>query len=333
MCGRNAQRDNGCTAARPHATRSFILCVSVWILCHLWCQEAWAVTANRIVAIVNGDIVTEAELTSRLNMLLEDGPPLPDEGSHEQLRRQVLVRLIEQRLMLQEAKRLGLTVSAEELNEQLETVRRRFASEEEFRQSLNDSGLMKEQLKQQLRDQLLVRKAIETQVRSRIVVSPQEVAQQTTNQPQLADQSARAEVSHILVRVTEERSEAQALALMQEIDRQLRQGKTFEELAARYSEDSNAAADGSIGWITPGELMPELDQAIATLESGEVSGPIRSRLGFHLVKVRDRRSASSLSAAEAKRNVQLQLYQQKFDERMTQWLGELKQRAYIEIRD
>ena len=86
-----------------------------------------------------------------------------------------------------------------------------------------------------------------------------------------------------------------------------------------------------MGWVAQGELLPELDEALARLDAGGPSAPIRTQLGFHLVRVEERRSVSSLSVMEANRAVSQRLFERKFDEAFTRWLGELTKRAYIEI--
>ena len=86
-----------------------------------------------------------------------------------------------------------------------------------------------------------------------------------------------------------------------------------------------------MGWVAQGELMPELDAALFSLKPGEYSRPIQTHLGFHLVKVEERRTAESLSVAEANRSVYQRLYQQKFQDAFGRWLAQLKRRAYIEI--
>jgi parvulin-like peptidyl-prolyl isomerase len=84
-------------------------------------------------------------------------------------------------------------------------------------------------------------------------------------------------------------------------------------------------------WVAQGELLPELDAALFSLPVGTVSEPIQTRLGFHLVKIEERRTASDLSPTDANRAVFQQLYQQKFEAAMRYWLSELQRHAYIEI--
>ena len=85
-----------------------------------------------------------------------------------------------------------------------------------------------------------------------------------------------------------------------------------------------------MGWVAKGDLLPELDAALFTVPVGTLSEPIRTRLGFHLVKVEERKTASDLSVTEANRTVYQQIYQQKFEAAMKRWLSELRRRAYIE---
>ena len=289
-------------------------------------------TANRIVAVVNDEVITEADVTSHVNAFLQDQDAQQPADQHPaEVHRAMLRRLIEQQLLLQEAKRTGISVASGEIADRLETLRGRFASDEEFRQSLVDSGLSEERLKEEIQNQLLVHRLIDAKIRSTIVVSPQEVAREISVHPELSKPGDRVRASHILIRVAEARREEQAKALVEDLRRQLVQGADFAALAKRYSEDTYAEEGGAMGWVAEGELLPELDTALFSLKAGELSGPIQTRLGFHLVRVEERRSASSLSVTEANRAVQQRLYEQKFQERLNRWIGELKRRAYIEI--
>ena len=297
-----------------------------------WSAPARADTVDRIVAVVNDEVITEADVTSQVTALLQDQEAQPPAGQGPAGMHLVMLRrLIEQRLILQEAKRAGISVEPGEVADRLETLRGRFASEEEFRRSLVDSGLSEERLKEQIRDQLLVERLINTKIRSAIVVSPQEVARELGDHQELSKPGDRVRVSHILIRVAEARSEEQARALIEDLRRRLVQGEDFSALAKRYSEDPYAEEGGAMEWVAQGELLPELDGALFNLKAGELSGPIQTRLGFHLVRVEERRSASSLSVTEANRTVFKRLYQQKFQDRFGRWIGELKRRAYIEI--
>jgi len=285
------------------------------------------------VAIVNDEIVTESDLLSQLSALLHDEDPPAAAAQAQQMRQAVLQRLIDERLIIQEAKRMGVTVGSDDVAERLRNIRARFERDEEYAAMLKESGLTEEQLKLKLRQQLLVQKAIDTKIRSRVLVSPAEL----TGASGLASNSAQAgeEVlaQHLLIRVTKERPAEQALAMATQLHEQLRSGASFEELARAYSEDPHAQEGGRLGWVRHGELLPELDETLFALRDGECSAPIKSALGFHLVKVLERRSLSEEQAAASRRETEQRLYQDKFTKAMTQWLQELRRRAYIQLMD
>ena len=305
---------------------------AIVVLCLIGGSRTFGETANRIVAIVNDDVITQADVTEHLSALLEEPQsPVPSDADSVAMQEVVLRRLIEQRLILQEAKRLDVTVSSEEIAKRFHALRGRFATEEEFQQSLSNSKLSPEQLKEKIREQLMVQRVIDSKVRSTIVVSPQEVAAALGTHPEQGKPGDRIRASHILVRVNDTRSPEKARTLIDEVHQQLVKGADFSSLAKRYSEDPHAQDGGTMGWVAQGELLPELDAALFTLKPGELSEPIQTRLGFHLVKVEERRPVSSLSLTEANHAGYQQLYQQKFQDAFARWLGELKRRAYIEI--
>ena len=305
--------------------------VIVFVCCFAGAVFGTAETVNRIVAIVNDEIITEADVASHISALLEDQAPQETPVPSDQMQEAVLQRLIEQRLILQEATRANVAVNSQDIIDHLEELRVRFGSEEAFRQSLAQSSLTEPQLKEKLREQLLVQRVIDEQVRSTIVVSPQEVAQELGTHPELAKAGDRVRASHLLVRVNEHRSADAARALINDLHQRLVHGADFAELARRYSEDSHRDDGGVMGWVAQGELLPELDAALFGLKEGTVSEPIQTRLGFHVVRVEERRTATSLSVTEANHAIYQRLYQQKFQAAFAKWLADLKRHAYIEL--
>ena len=310
-------------------TRRRLLPLLIWLLVTGHSPLVDADTVNRIAVIVNDDVIMEGDVVSSVNALLSEHEAPPTDPA--QMRRVVLQRLIEQRLIVQEAKRAGVTAVPEELARRFDDIRGHFDSDEAFRQWLETAGLSEEGLRDKIRDEYLAQRLIDGKIRSAIVVSPQEVASELESHPELAKSGDRVRVSHLLIRVNEKRSEENARALIDQIRRQLKPGGDFAALARRYSEDPHREDGGMMGWVAPGELLPELDEALTHLDAGALSDPIRTRLGFHLLRVEERRSVSSLSLMEANRAVYQRLFEQKFEAAFKQWLAELMKRAYIEI--
>lgn len=305
-----------------------LLISDIALLCALGMGEA--ATVDRIAAIVNEDVITEADVSASAEAMLDR----PDEASAEQapkMREFALQRLIEQRLLLQEARKAGVTVESAEVLRRFDQFRERLGSPEEVADQLRQMAMSEEQVREKIRDQLLVQQLVDAKVRATITVSPQEVASELSQHPELAKKGDRIKASHILIRVTEARPVEQARALIEDIRRQALAGAEFEQLARQYSEDDQKDDGGRMDWVAEGELMPELDAALFALKPGEISAPINSRLGVHLLRVDDRRASEHLSLTEAHRSVYQQIYQRKFQDAFLRWIGDIKRKAYIEI--
>ena len=138
---------------------------------------------------------------------------------------------------------------------------------------------------------------------------------------------------HILLRLSPQLTQDAAIRRLTEFKRQIQTGaKSFEQLARDNSEDASAAQGGDLGWASPGNFVPEFEEAMNALAIGGISSPVVSRFGVHLIQVADRRQVAldDKQQREQARNV---LREQKFDEAYNEWLRELRARAYIEMRE
>ena len=302
---------------------------------------AIAETTNGIVALVNDEVVTEGDVRAFMSALLsQDGAPKAANPTEQAAMAQVaLQRLIEEHLIVQEAKRLGLIVSPEDVLDRLRAIKSQFPDKEKYERMLEDMGLNEEQLKAKLRDQLFARRAIDQQVRSTIHISPNELAEASAPAPaapaaptaQTADAPEEMQVWHLLVRAGERRSKEDAQKLVTTLRQQVMSGGSLDEIARQHSEDPHAADGGMLGWVHRGDLLPELDQALSALKGDELSEPIESTLGFHLLKVVQRRAAGSAPSPATSQSAEEQLYQQKFSVAMKAWVEGLKAKAYIQV--
>ena len=232
--------------------------------------------------------------------------------------------------MVQEAKRLGLTASSDEVVERLTQLRERLSAEQ-YDKMLGQAGLNEEQLKLKIKEQVLVQKAIEQAVRSKIQVTPSDLAKASTTEAPGAEE---VQVQHLLIRVTSERSAEEAMKLANRLRAQLvEEGADFGALAKEHSEDPHGSEGGQLGWIRRGQLLPELDEVLAQLQPSEVSEPVQTRLGVHILKVLDRRTGALPKGMTAQQALENQVYQEKFTQLLTRWVEELKSKAYIRLAD
>lgn len=137
---------------------------------------------------------------------------------------------------------------------------------------------------------------------------------------------------HILLRPSAQVSQETAIRRLADFKRQIQGGRPFEQVARDQSEDGSASQGGELGWSTPGNFVPEFEQAMSRLEPGAISDPVVSRFGVHLIQVLERRQVA-LDARQQRELARNVLREQKFEEAYAEWTRELRARAYVEMRE
>ncbi len=253
---------------------------------------------DRIVAIVNKEIITQYELAERMNRVLKDlqrrGTSLPERG---ELERQVLERLIAEKVQLQFARETGLRVDDLELDRTVNRVAEgNKLSLTEFRKTLERDSIRFDAFREELRNEILIARLREREVISKITVSEGEIENFLLEQSERKDAATEYSIAHILVRVPEQASPEQLEARRgraEEALKRLKDGADFAQLAAAYSDAPDALQGGVTGWRSQ-ERLPELFvEALAKLRPGEVSNVLRSPAGFHVLKLVDMRGAGA----------------------------------------
>lgn len=145
--------------------------------------------------------------------------------------------------------------------------------------------------------------------------------------PQVQQTHAR----HILIKVTEITSESEARRKINHVQERLKVGDDFAALAKLYSQDGSAQKGGDLGWLYPGDTVPAFEQAINALKIGEISGPVQSPFGFHIIQVLERRT-TDVSADRQRQRAMMALRQRKMEDANLEWIRQVRDRAYVEIR-
>lgn len=136
---------------------------------------------------------------------------------------------------------------------------------------------------------------------------------------------------HILVKINELTSEGDARRRITDLKERLDNGGKFDELAKLHSEDASAASGGDLGWVSPGDTVPEFEHAMSALKDGEISGPVQSPFGWHLIQVIERRS-QDMSKERQRQTARQAIRARKADSAFQDWLQRLRDRAYVEYR-
>ena len=261
------------------------------------------VLVDRIVAVVNSEVITSREVAERVKVvtqqLSQQGTPLPPA---DVLQKQVLERMIMDRLQIQLAKETALRVDDLQLDR---TVARVAESNKmsltEFRHTLERDGIQFDKFREEIRNEIMLSRLREREVDNRIVVTDNEIDYFFSQQGASQSTASEYNLAHILLRLPDQASPEQVdkqRARAEQVVLQLREGADFAKLAVSYSDAPDALQGGAMGW-RPRDRLPELfAHALNGMKPGEVSGIIRSPAGFHVIKLVDRRGGGAPALVE-----------------------------------
>lgn len=254
--------------------------------------------ADRIVAVVGDEVITFRELTDRLNVavaqLKKQGTTLPP---NDVLQKQLLERMIIDRVQVQMAKEMGMNVDDAQLNQAvLRIAAANKLSLEQFKTALKKDGLDFQRFREEIRSEMMIGRLKEREVDNRITVSDPEIDLWLSSQEATANQGTEYAIAHILLRIPEGASPIQVNQIKARAEQALaraRKGNDFAELAASFSDAPDALQGGVLGW-RPLNGMPTLfAEVVPSIDVGGTSAVLRSSNGFHIVKVLNKRGGNA----------------------------------------
>ena len=260
---------------------------------------------DQVAAVVDDDVVMLTELEERVERiyarLAQNGTEAP---ARELLVPQVLERLITERLQLNMGLNAGVRISDAELNQ---TIARMAAAQglslEQLVEKAHSDGIKLSQLRSQLRNEMIIDRIQEARVNRRIRVTEQEITNFLNSEEGRTFTSAEVSLGHILLPLAAGASREQVAEAQQEtvdILEQLQNGADFRKLAVTVSVGQNALNGGDLGWKKTAQLPSIFVQAVSNLKPGEVSAPIRSDAGLHLLKLYERRGGGEQLISQSK---------------------------------
>jgi parvulin-like peptidyl-prolyl isomerase len=276
---------------------------------------------DRVIAIVNNDVITQKDLDDFTNFmrmqLSTEYKGIELENKIQSMKLHLLDRLIEDRLILQEAKNQKIGIDQERIKAKIEEIKKRLGSDMEFQRSLKQQGLAQVDLESKIREQLLMYNIIDYKIRSKIIVTPSEVTDfynKNKNEFKTPEQRDFASIS-----LEDENT-------IWQISNQLSLGQSFEEVAKKYGLEISKFTVNSTE-----ELKKEIADVIFKLNQGEISKPIKIESLFYIFKVYDIIPPHEQSLAEAQETIRNYLFEKKIQDELAKWLDELKKHSYIKI--
>jgi len=296
----------------------------------------WTETVDRIIAKVNEKIITQSELEERtfvkmIGLQKMNVQPMPSKG---RVMYEELERMIEERLLIDAGRKLGLKVDDENVTKAIDEIKRTNGlSDGDLEKMLQAESKSMEEYKNKIRDQILISRVVSYEVRKRVAVSKEEIENYYDQHLKEYWVPEKLQLRHILFlmddKLLEEdkriKKQKARLALMK-----IRSGEDFIAVAKEFSEDISASTGGDLGEIERGKMVPEFEKAAFLLKEGEVSDLVETSYGIHIIKVDKIIPGQTLPLDKVQEKIKSRFMDQKLKAEYLTYLSELKQNAFIE---
>lgn len=295
-----------------------------------------AILLDRVVAVVDKEVITWSELYSSMESeASEQVRALEDEERKRVFKSNeagFLEKLIDMKLQLQDAKRIGLQVREDEVKQAIANIKKKYQmTDDALEESLRKEGMTFAQYKKKLADQILLSQVINHQIKSKIVITDEQVRQYLEKQKSRSPGQEEFRLRQIFFTMPKDEADRKALeekAAM--IVQRIRGGEDFAALGWEYSEDPSAKIGSDLGYLKKSDMAREFIDILSGMHVGDVSVPFWTDRGLHIIKLEERISAKSDD--ERYETIRAQLEEEAFADRYRSYMKGLRENARIEIR-
>lgn len=299
-----------------------ILLFILAIVLFLFLLSAKGFANDKIVAVVNNEIITQKDLDDFKNfMYLQLSAEYKDKELEEKIKEalpEMLNRLIEDKLILQQAKKDSIPLDEVRVKARMAEIKSRYPSEAIFQEILIKQGLTQADIESKIRDQLLIFRMVESEVKNKIIISPREV---TDFYESNSEKFIQPEGRKVISLITENEDAAKkALTCIQA-------GSDFSTVSKDYSLDLN-----NLGIINKGQLVKEIEGVIFNLNKGGISDLVKLDKSNYIFKVEEILPERTYELSEVQDRIYNYLYESKTKERLIEWLDGLRKKSYVEFK-
>ena len=285
-----------------------------------------ATMTDRIVAVVNTELIMLSELKAETN---GEEKRVREQFRGQELQRRLrqieytgLSRMIERKLQLQFAQTRGVDVTEEEVVQAAHEL-------EKQGERVNESDPKE---RKALKDQLVIMRVMEREVRGNVMILQPEIQRYYETHQTRFSLPEEYRISQILLKQRGSEDVVKFRNRVASVRAALKNGGNFAELALQHSEGAESVRGGALGFVRQGELEPALERVLTTLQPAQISDPIETPQGLHVIRLDEKRPSQFRPFAEVKNDVQTIVYQQKVEDQYQRWIGDIKKKAYIEVK-
>ena len=308
----------------------------------LMCMPAGAEVMDKIIAVVNDEVITLAELNAAFEPyrknIEETYKGDNKEVAIKQTKEAFLKQFIDNMLIEQEAKKagVGIIIKDEEVMEVLkDLLARQKSSMEDLLKKLSREGNSLESVKKDIKNQIIRMRLLRREIKSKIFVSDEEIGEYYDKHRQDYEGKEAVRIKQILL-LLPPKADKVARAKLKNEAQKLRQrimnGESFDLLAVKYSQGPAAAQGGDVGFIVKGAIIPEVEAVVFSLPVEQLSEIIESSVGFHIIKVVDKKGAGLKPIATVREEIKAKIENEKLDKKFEEWIASVRAKSHIDIR-
>lgn len=295
---------------------------------------------EKIAAVVGDNIILASEVEEKAGPLLADANRISDPQKRgaraSQLRREVLDRLIDDELILQQAGELKLTVTSEQVDQSIDEIKKQNnLDDDQLREALRGQGMTMSTYRADLKKQLLRYRVLNISVGSRVSISDDEVKSYYERHMK-AGGNVQVRASHIFVAIpdgADAAAVAEKQALAQKLLERARGGEDFAKLAKQFSDDAATRGDGGdLGSFGKDMLPKAIEEIVFAMQPGDIAGPVRADRGYHVIKLVERKVKDAKPLSEVQDDIRIQLRQKEMEKQTKTYLAELRKKTLVDIR-
>ena len=323
----------------PMKLRTWAMLIAGIFLCASFVRPVDAFE-DRVVAVVNDDVITLSELNEVYEPILArikaDDRAKMDEKIRDQAKKSLLDRLIRDILIEQEAKRLSVTVGDKEIDAVIEDrLAEKKATKKDLLNALAKENMSYERYRDDIRKEIMRMKLVRRELQSKIAVSDEDIGRYYKRHRDKYEGKESVRIAQILVVIPRDADEATRAGLRSRAEmilEKIRAGERFDLLARQYSQGPASGEGGDLGFIEKGMIVPEVEKVAFSLEKGEVSDVVESPVGFHILTITDKRGVGAKPLEEVREEIISAIGNQRMEAKFMEWIDELVEKAHIDIR-
>jgi len=299
----------------------------------------FAVTAfakdEKVAAVVEGKKIYMSEVNNVLQSVMarqgmKSSQMDMNSPKMQQVKKSIVENLVNRELLMKASLENKPEDLEKKVEEEYNRVKSRFKNDKDFENALKKNQMDPAQLKEQLRKNVLLDAYVKN-IESGVKVSDKEAKKYYENNKDKFKQPEKAKVSHIILRTGDKAKYDNPEKKINEVYEEIKNGKSFEEMAKRYSEDGSAQKGGSLGYIQKGKTVPAFEKVAFDTKVGEISEPFKTKFGYHILKVTDKQEARQKTFNEVKSSIKEVLKNQKTKEKLNAKLEELRSKYDVKI--